>query len=118
MIIAIHRCILLCQLGNVNCNQPPSFIQNIDELVVSENTPIGTSVGQLLATDPENSLISYGIEGTQILKVDSKSGIVSVNQPIDREKIGDSLKFLVTAEDDDENKIRVPVTVIILGKNI
>lgn len=106
-------------------NLPPVFIQNIDLSVVSENTPVGTNIYQLKATDPENSRLTFGIEGTSLLRVDARTGVVSVNQPIDREKLGDSIRFFVTLEDyvggttgtNENNIVKVPVTVLILDQN-
>ncbi|XP_076318163.1 cadherin 87A isoform X1 [Tachypleus tridentatus] len=114
---------ILCSfiIKGFNCNLPPEFVNNIDLAVINENTPVGTSVYQLIGKDPENSAIYYGLEGTDQLSVNRNTGIVSVAAPIDRER-NDTLKFFVTLEDvvgggNDNNVVKVPVTVFILDEN-
>jgi hypothetical protein len=53
--------------------------------VIPENTEIGTVVYTLKAIDPEGSPLKYGLMGTDRLRVDERSGIVTVVKPIDRE---------------------------------
>ena len=106
----------------INCNRPPVFIKNVDLSVIQENTPIGSFVFKLEAQDPENSTLRYGLEGTSLLIVDPKTGSISVNQEIDREKLGHSISFFVTCEDvvgdgHHNNLVRVPVTVFIIDEN-
>lgn len=103
------------------CNSPPILINSIDLAVVSENTPVGSSVFQLLGRDPEESPVYYGLDGTTKLTVDRNTGIVTVAEAIDRE-VNDTLAFVVTLEDEvgggnNNNVIRVPVTVIVLDEN-
>nr|XP_042894521.1 cadherin-87A [Parasteatoda tepidariorum] len=113
--------VLFSYLGLSVANRPPIFLRNIDLAVIKENTPIGSVFFQLLGSDPENSTITYGLEGTDRFRVNSTTGIITVAEPIDREE-NDSLRFYVTLEDvvgagQDNNLVRVPVTVIILDEN-
>jgi hypothetical protein len=66
-------------------NQPPFFTEDLNNHVIAENTPVGTSVFTLRGVDPENSELRYGIMGTDKLTVDEKTGVVSIAKPIDRE---------------------------------
>ncbi|GIY08017.1 cadherin-87A [Caerostris extrusa] len=113
--------VLLCSTGHVICNSPPIFLRNIDLAVIKENTPIGSIFFNLLGSDPENSTVTYGLEGTDRFQVNSSTGVITVAAQIDRE-VNDSLRFYVTLEDvvgngQDNNVVRVPVTVIILDEN-
>lgn len=114
--------VLLSAIAHLtNANLPPKFTKTIDLAVISENTPIGTSVFRLEGSDPENSPVYYGLEGTDLLSVDRATGDVTVINNIDREET-DTLKFVVTLEDivgglDQNNIVKVPVSVIILDVN-
>ncbi|XP_054711474.1 cadherin-87A-like [Uloborus diversus] len=113
--------LLFSALASVLANSPPIFLRNIDLAVIKENTPVGTEFFHLLGSDPENSTIIYRLEGTDRFRVDSNTGIITVAAPIDRE-INDSLRFYVSLEDvvgsgQDNNVVRVPVTVIVLDEN-
>lgn len=57
----------------------------MDNLVLSENTPVGEKVFKLEGTDPENSPVHFGIYGTDLLKVNRDTGDVTVVKPLDRE---------------------------------
>lgn len=46
---------------------------------------LGTSVFRLEGSDPENSPVYYGLEGTNLLAVDRDTGEVTVKNNIDRE---------------------------------
>ena len=59
---------LVCLTQFVSCNQPPRLITNIDLTTIKENTAIGTTVATLKAVDPENSKISYQLEGNLLTK--------------------------------------------------
>lgn len=52
---------------------------------MSENTPVGDVVFTLHGTDPENSTVSYGLTGTDLLKVNSHTGEVIVAKPFNYE---------------------------------
>lgn len=57
----------------------------MNNLVLSENTPVGTVVDILKASDPENGSIRYDLRGTDVLKVDHKTGEVTVIKSLDYE---------------------------------
>ncbi|XP_025829338.1 cadherin-87A [Agrilus planipennis] len=104
-------------------NLPPAFSLDMNNLVLSERTLVGTVVYKLEGTDPEESPVHYGLHGTDRLKVNRDTGDVTVVKPLDRE-VNDTLKFFVTIEDEvkdaplgGNNVVEVPVTVIILDEN-
>ncbi|KAJ6636635.1 Cadherin-87A [Pseudolycoriella hygida] len=106
------------------CNLPPVFTQDMNNLALSEATPVGTVVYRLEGFDPEESDVTYGLIGTDNFKVDSKTGDVEVVKPLDRE-LHDTLSFLVTIKDRlesnrdsiDDNLVKVPINVIVLDEN-
>lgn len=113
--------VILTALQMASANLPPKFTKTIDLTVIPENTPIGTSVFRLEGSDPENSPVYYGLEGTNLLAVDRDTGEVTVKNNIDREDT-DTLKFYATLEDivggqHDNNLVKVPVSVIVLDVN-
>ncbi|CAG4946283.1 unnamed protein product [Colias eurytheme] len=99
----------------------PVFVQDMDNLPLSESTPVGEVVYTLLGTDPEGLPIKYGLVGTDKFSVNTKTGEVTLVQPLDREK-EDTIKFLVVIESLDPdaaiNLVQTqPVTVIVLDEN-
>ncbi|XP_063226687.1 cadherin-87A isoform X2 [Bacillus rossius redtenbacheri] len=105
---------------DVTANRPPAFSRDMDNAVVSENTPVGQQVYQLEGSDPEGSPVHYGLIGTDHLAVDGRTGAVTVARPLDRE-VNDTLRLTVTLEDEvpggAPNIVRVPISVIILDDN-
>ncbi|CAL4079287.1 unnamed protein product, partial [Meganyctiphanes norvegica] len=79
-------------IQDVNDNQP-IFNQSRYFATVPENATIGTSVLQVLATDTDakdNGKITYSINRRQsdrdnMFQIDPKSGVISVNRPLDFE---------------------------------
>lgn len=57
----------------------------MNNVLIQENTPVGTIVYTLRGSDPENSTVHYGIVGTDRLQVDSLTGLVKLIAPLDRE---------------------------------
>lgn len=66
-------------------NLPPSFTLDINNLVISERTPVGEVIFKLEGTDPENGPVHFGLHGTDLLKVNRDTGDVTVVKPLDRE---------------------------------
>lgn len=66
-------------------NQPPIFVQDMNNLVISENTPLGSVIFVLQGHDPENSTVHYNIQGTDALRVDRETGEVTVARTLDYE---------------------------------
>uniref|UniRef100_A0A4W4GSM4 Cadherin-23 n=1 Tax=Electrophorus electricus TaxID=8005 RepID=A0A4W4GSM4_ELEEL len=73
-----------------SANQPPRF-QNyfFDQyLLIYENTPVGSSITQLQAVDPDGDPLIFGVvgeEASRFFAVEQSSGVVWLRQPLDRE---------------------------------
>ena len=106
-------------------NLPPSFTADMNQFTLSENTPLGMAVYTLKGSDPENSPVSFAIEGTETFRVDSSSGVVTVARNIDREAQSgfsdNEIRFSVVIRDEvdegPDNVVKVPISVIILDEN-
>lgn len=59
----------------------------MDNLALSENTPVGSIVYSLEGTDPEEGPLYYGLEGSDLFRVDRLNGNVTLVKPLDREVI-------------------------------
>uniref|UniRef100_A0A673W2S2 Cadherin related family member 1 n=1 Tax=Salmo trutta TaxID=8032 RepID=A0A673W2S2_SALTR len=72
-------------------NGPSSTNGNMALFSISEDTPVGTQVYILNGTDPEGDAVWFGLtfeKGTrEYLRVDSKSGNITLIQELDREVI-------------------------------
>lgn len=117
LLLLLSICIRQC-----DANRPPTLIRNIDLSVVNENTPIDSQVFQLVALDPEGSPVTYALNGTNVFRVDRKSGVVSVASTIDREQLGEHIHFTVIIEDQvasgiQNNVVKIPVTVYVIDEN-
>ena len=66
-------------------NLPPYFTDDMNNHVIPENTPVGTAIYTLKGVDPEGSTLKYGLMGTDRLRVDERTGIVTIVKTIDRE---------------------------------
>ncbi|XP_061601899.1 cadherin-23 [Cololabis saira] len=71
-------------------NQPPRFLNYFFStyLLIYEDTPIGSSVAQLKATDPEGEPLMYGVSGEEAMRyfsVNRETGVVWLRQQLDRE---------------------------------
>lgn len=60
---------------------------DMNNFPVSETTPVGTVIYTLEGSDPENSTVQFDLEGTDVLKVNRKTGEVTVIKPLDREEV-------------------------------
>ncbi|KAJ8921829.1 hypothetical protein NQ315_008461 [Exocentrus adspersus] len=102
-------------------NLPPLFTLDMNNIVISENTPVGTVIYTLKGNDPEDSPVHYDIQGTDVLRVDHTTGDVTVVKPIDYET-NTTLNVNVSIEDEVQgggknNVVVVPITVIISDEN-
>ena len=127
--IAALLCLLL-HSGHA-LNLAPFFTDDMNQHTLKENTPVGTVVYRLLGEDPEGSPVTFGIEGTKKLKVDPRSGEVTVAEEIDRESptgelgLSNDNEFRLTVIIQDTvaegegspNIVRVPISVIVLDEN-
>nr|XP_020454554.1 cadherin-23 isoform X2 [Monopterus albus] len=71
-------------------NQPPRFLNYFFStyLLIYEDTPIGSSVAQLQAIDPEGEPLMFGISGEEAMRyfsVNQETGVVWLRQQLDRE---------------------------------
>ncbi|CAH1176398.1 unnamed protein product [Phaedon cochleariae] len=102
-------------------NLPPLFTMDMNNLVIPENTPVGTVIYTLQGNDPENSQVHYDLQGTDVLQVDQATGEVRIIKPLDYET-NNTLNVIVSIEDEVEgggknNIVEVPITVIISDEN-
>ncbi|XP_075975917.1 cadherin 87A isoform X2 [Anticarsia gemmatalis] len=112
--------VALCfTLGSTN--MLPVFTQDMNNLALSESTPVGTIVYRLQGVDPEGLPVKYGLVGTDKFSVNPETGDVTLERPLDRE-VEAAIRFLVSIEDEDPNKVQnlvqsQPVNVIVLDEN-
>ncbi|XP_038594037.1 cadherin-23-like [Micropterus salmoides] len=71
-------------------NQPPRFENYFFStyLLIYEDTPVGSSVAQLRAIDPEGEPLIYGVSGEEAMRyfsVNKDTGVVWLRQQLDRE---------------------------------
>ncbi|XP_068205256.1 protein dachsous-like [Palaemon carinicauda] len=106
-------------IQDVNDNQP-IFNQSRYFATVPENATIGTSVLQVLATDTDagdNGKITYSINRRQsdrenMFQIDPKSGVISVNRPLDFETKGIH-ELVVVARDNGKQPLETTAFVSI-----
>jgi len=127
--------ILLCLISYCRIvwalNKPPALIRSIDLSTINENAPVNSHVFQLVAHDPEGTPVSFELHGTDLLRVDRRSGVVYVAKSIDREKTGEQISFSVIISDqvpannpinlngqtDEPNIVNIPVKVFVIDEN-
>ena len=81
-------------------DEPPAFLQQTYTGRVVENSPVGTSVLSVLATDPDTALVQYELKGLAEgrFAVD-EGGVITVAGAVDREEFpSGEVVFLVFAE--------------------
>ena len=87
------------QVFNVD-DEPPVFSQSIYHATIIENTPLGTTVLQIEATDKDSIVIKFELKGLAEGRflIDA-NGVITVNGTIDREEFlpGEQIVFLVFA---------------------
>ncbi|XP_077053022.1 cadherin-23 isoform X1 [Siphateles boraxobius] len=82
--------LLLLQTFSEASNQPPRF-QNYffqSYLLIYEDTPVGSSITQLQAVDPDGEPLIFGVVGEEARRffaVQETTGVVWLRQPLDRE---------------------------------
>ncbi|XP_038652282.1 protocadherin-1-like isoform X3 [Scyliorhinus canicula] len=97
--------ILRITVLDINDNAP-KFERSSYEGTVEENSPVGTSILQVQATDMDlgdNSQIEYTFaqaaeSARRLLRLDKNSGWITVQGPVDREQVS-QFKFFVHAKD-------------------
>ncbi|XP_040572795.1 cadherin-87A [Lepeophtheirus salmonis] len=127
MCSSILTLLILCLISG-SCwglNLPPEFTADMNQHTILENTPIGTVIYTLTGKDPEGKEVEFGLEGTDKLKVDPKTGEVRVLKIIDRERQEgrNEIRLSVVISDGVDgneirpNVVRLPITLIILDEN-
>ncbi|KAI3377517.1 hypothetical protein L3Q82_008691 [Scortum barcoo] len=116
--------ILQVTVTDVNDNRPV-FKEGQIEVHIPENSPIGTSVVQLQATDADigaNAEIRY-VFGTQVspatkrlFALNTTSGLITVQRPLDREETAIH-KLSVLASDGSSSPARATVTINVTDVN-
>ncbi|XP_064609251.1 protocadherin-11 X-linked-like [Liolophura sinensis] len=106
-------------------DERPKFNQTFYRFSVLENSPLGTVIGSVVASDPDLGLggkVSYTIsdtpESTGMFAVSSEDGLITTAKNIDREK-SPMVRFFVVATDKGDNPLTstVGVAVEILDVN-
>lgn len=64
---------------------PPVFTEDMNNLALSEATPVGWVVYTLEGYDPEGGEVTFGLIGSENFAVDPKTGEVKVIKALDRE---------------------------------
>jgi hypothetical protein len=82
-ILFISPNIFITALGNVNL--PPIFTQDMNNLALSETTPLNSIVYRLEGFDPEGGTVNFGLIGSENFEVDSSTGDVKLIKQLDRE---------------------------------
>lgn len=72
---------------------PPVFTEDMNNLALSEATPVGWIVYTLEGYDPEGGEVTFGLIGSENFAVDPKSGEVKVIKALDREVCTTSILF-------------------------
>ena len=87
-------------ISGVTANSPPQLLEDINNLAVSEGTPVGKVLFTVNATDPAGSPVHYGILDTDRLGVDKDTVEVRVIQPLDREVSSSNLMLYIFRKTD------------------
>ncbi len=102
-------------------NVPPEFDQAGYEFTVSENSPVGTFVGEVRATDKNmGDVVRYRVASgdSDIFALDSVTGKITVKKAVLDYESGDTLYTLkVYATDGALNSKTVTVTIRVLDEN-
>ncbi|XP_042581322.1 protocadherin-9 isoform X2 [Cyprinus carpio] len=116
--------ILQVTVTDVNDNRPV-FKEGQIEVHIPENSPVGTSVVQLQATDADvgaNAEIKY-MFGTQVspatrrlFALNSTTGLITVQRPLDREETAIH-KLTVLASDGSSSPARATITINVTDVN-
>ena len=102
----VHSASAFVYISGVRGNSPPQLLEDINNLAVNEDTPVGNVLFTVNATDPEGSPVHYGILDTDRLGVDQDTGEVRVIQPLDREvSSSDILLCVFRATDKTQNNL-------------
>ncbi len=106
-------------------NEKPS-ITGFPDKVIDEHTPVGTEIGTVTGTDPENGELTYSFAGGnngQAFAIDPSTGIITVARDIDFEALTDTVfKIKVIVKDAgglrDETMVNIAIRDINEGPQI
>ena len=105
---------------DVNDNSP-QFLQPAYEATAAENTPVGTSVLQVFATDADSidqGRLIYSLSGNpDYFDIGNTSGVISVSGVINFESVGSEVTLLAQVTDTALNTNTVPVTITVTDTN-
>lgn len=76
---------LLFITASGNVNLPPIFTQDMNNLALSETTPVDSIVYRLEGYDPEGGNVTFGLIGSGNFEVDPNTGDVKLIKQLDRE---------------------------------
>ncbi|XP_005390085.1 PREDICTED: cadherin-23 isoform X3 [Chinchilla lanigera] len=92
---------------DINDNDP--VLLNLPmNITISENSPVSSSVAHILASDADsgcNALLTFNITAgnrERAFRINASTGIVTVNRPLDRERIPE-YKLTISVKDNPEN---------------
>ena len=98
-------------------DNPPRFLQPSYTVATSENTPVGTSVLQVIASDPDftdQGRLVYSLSGQQTsFGINSQTGIIFVASPIDFESGSPSITLFAVVTDTRPTEASALVRIII-----
>ena len=99
----------------------PTFLQPQYNGFVSENTPVGTSVIQVTATDPDlldQGRLVYGFEGpVESFSINNQTGVISVSGPIDFEIVGTTIRLVAIVRDTASREAPALVIIVVTDVN-
>ena len=106
-------------------NEKPS-ITGFPDKVIDEHTPVGTEIGTVTGTDPENGELTYSFAGGnngQAFAIDPSTGVITVARDIDFEALTDTVfKIKVIVKDAgglrDETMVNIAIRDINEGPQI
>lgn len=76
------------------CNLPPVFTEDMNNLALSEATPVGWIVYTLEGYDPEDGEVTFGLIGSENFAVNPKTGEVKLIKALDRENLQVNFRIL------------------------
>ena len=105
---------VLVTLMDVNDN-PPVFNQTSFSIEVTENVPVGTTVGVFTAQDEDegsNGALQFSLSSSDFFNVDPSSGALVVRSQLDREMVA-SIQFVVMVMDEGNPPLSSQASVVV-----
>ena len=97
-------------------NEAPVFDATEYTFRVAENSAVGTLVGTVAATDPDDgATLTYSISG-ETFEIDADTGAITVSVALDHEAT-ESYSFTVSVEDEEGESGTVSVTITVTDVN-